>query len=115
MKISIYIYSLTAILMLFACNQRVKQKPTPSPKTEEPQPKLRNSVTLARQYCTSCHGFRHHLTAPALVNYSYSETMAYIDGQIRKDSLWLMHREIRLTREEWERIARQIVPGCSFE
>jgi len=58
-----------------------------------------------------CHGYRHELTAPAIVSYSTEESLDFYDGNKRKDSIWILHRNIQLSRDEWESIARQMQPG----
>ena len=69
---------------------------------------------LFQQNCAMCHGYNQAMTAPAMNSYSVDSSLNFYDGKTRKDSLWLQHRKILITRAEWKRVAIQMQPGDYF-
>jgi hypothetical protein len=66
---------------------------------------------LFHQNCAMCHGYNQAMTAPAMNRYSVDSILNFYDGKTGRDSLWLRHRKILITRAEWKRIAIQMQPG----
>lgn len=69
---------------------------------------------LFQQNCARCHGYNQAMTAPPLTSYGVDSILNFYDGKTRKDSLWLQHRKILITRAEWKRVAIQMQPGDYF-
>jgi hypothetical protein len=69
---------------------------------------------LFKNNCSMCHGYNKDMTAPAIVSYTVDSILKFYDGKSRKDSLWLNHKKIQLTRNDWEKIAIHMQPGDFF-
>ncbi len=67
---------------------------------------------LFKENCAGCHSFGHVIVGPAFSSFNYDYFIDYYNGLIKQDSVYLSHRAILSTKEDWEEIAIHTFGGC---
>lgn len=102
---------LVSTLSLYSCKDNAKKTRTTRDNQITSNDSAIHPNQLFQDNCAMCHGYNNDLTAPAIVSYSVDSILNYYDGKSRRDSVWQQHKNIQLTRNDWERIAIQMQPG----